>query len=816
MLKIFFTYFLLLFISINSQSQLSPAQALNKLYNDYPQEKIYLWQNKPAYIAGETIFFKAYIFSGYDLSRISSNLYVEFLNKEKKSISLKRYPLLKGVTTGSIELDSTLAEDFYYIRSYTDWMLNFDESFQYIKLIPVYNQSSKFKLEKNDDDWELGVFPEGGNLIEGFTTKVALRLLSAGKLPEKWEGYVMDNDGNKISNIDVLDQNAGLFNITPQAGINYKVVVTDGSGKLKSVNVPAAKTSGAGMNILNKDSVIFIDIRYKNVPGNGTGNTLIGHVQNQLVYEAKIKSSTESIQQTIQIPGNINGILHLTLFDNENTPVSERLVFLNPDKLIYDSTIQFETVLNTSPREENEMTLTLDTANWNSYGISILDNDLPGAPQEENLLSSLWLTSDLSSSVHNAASYFNSIDKKKIDALDAILISEKWKRFDWKNILLSRFPLIKYKPQNFLSFSGVIKAKKDIMPHEGISFLIGNPGTQSQFVYTETDSINKVHIDNILYSGSFFSYYRLNNGKKFAGKKIDVSFTRNDIYEPFKGTLPAAGFALKPASETKEQPAWIKYEMDILREQKNMDLRYKTLQEVLIKSSFKKKSEILQDKLVSGRFKISNDYIFDFVNEKQNALASPTIFHWLQGKVSGLEALYSPRSYTWVPVYKRFSQTSNHGVLLFLNEGETTAEWLNFVPMDNIIMIKVITSPRSLAFGNNIGLVISVYLERDSIVPAEREMEFRNKALNGYDIPATYSFPNYDQDKNLSLKEKDNRRELLWQPVLFTDDSLLKTNIKFFNNDSVKTIRILIQGFNNEGYPVYIDRIIKSDAKKVF
>ena len=59
-----------LFIQLSSQQK--PVGALEKLYDKYPQEKIYLWYNKSAYVAGETIWFKSYVFTGYDLTFIST------------------------------------------------------------------------------------------------------------------------------------------------------------------------------------------------------------------------------------------------------------------------------------------------------------------------------------------------------------------------------------------------------------------------------------------------------------------------------------------------------------------------------------------------------------------------------------------------------------------------------------------------------------------------------------------------------------------------------------------------------------------------
>jgi len=797
-------------------AQLKPEEALKKLYADFPQEKIYTWLNKPAFIAGETAWFKVYVFSGYDLSHISSNIYVELLGPEKKSLSLKRYPLMKGSAYGSIHLDSLLHEDVYYLRVYTDWMLNFDERFQYIKPIPVYNPLSKFKLEPITDQWEIGVFPEGGALIDGQETKVAVRLISPALLPLNWSGYVTDEAGTKVTGLEVMDINVGLFTFKPVTGKKYKVFVSDGMGKTKTADVPDVKNSGISLSVTNRGDSVFVAMHFKDVPGNSSGYSLVGHIQNQLVYEAQIKSASQLVYQTINTRDYLNGILHLTLFSPDKKPAVERLIFMNPSKLLFDSSSRFELAFNNASRSNNEVQITIDSTNWNSYAIQILDDDVPRMSNNESLLSSLWLSSDITSMISDAASFFDAPNEKKMIALDAILISEKWKRFDWEKILSDKFPVIKYKPQNFLTYSGIISSKKEISPNEGVSLLLGNPGSPSQIIFTTCDSSQKISVDNILFMGDFHSYYRLNNGRKYGGKKIDIDFSRLDNYETYKSPLPASGYKLTLTKETNDQPAWVRHNYQMLQTNKANDARFKTLREVVLYSTLKTKKEQLHDKLTTGRFKISNENVFDFVNEKQDGLGLPTIFHWLQAKVNGLEAYYDSRNFEWIPLYRRFSHSAmQNRVLLYLNEGETTASWLNFVPLDNIIMVKVITTPRTLAFGSDVALVISVYTESDSIIPAYRETGFRNKMLKGYDRPAVYSMPKYDNPE-LVFPETDARSELLWQPVIAPEDSLYNSMIKFFNNDSIKRLRIIIQGFNNEGFPVYINKLIRSDATKPF
>src|SRR5689334_6060747 len=44
---------------------------------NYPKEKIYLQFDKPAYSAGETIWFKAYLLKGFEISDLSKSFYID-------------------------------------------------------------------------------------------------------------------------------------------------------------------------------------------------------------------------------------------------------------------------------------------------------------------------------------------------------------------------------------------------------------------------------------------------------------------------------------------------------------------------------------------------------------------------------------------------------------------------------------------------------------------------------------------------------------------------------------------------------------------
>ena len=808
---IFLVFVALLSNAFRSFAQHDPAGIINKLYNDYPQEKIYLWFNKPGYIAGETSWFKIFVFSGYDLSHISTNVSVELYNSDKKVIQEKYFPLFNGVGQGSLELDSSLAEGVYYVRAYTKWMLNFDESFQYIKAIPVYNPLSKIKLKVKDEQWTVKAFPEGGSLIDGSRSKVAIRLFSSSGLPASWKGFVEEEGKtNTIAFFRSFDPNVSSFELIPEAGKKYKATVIDIKGKSQTILLPEVKNEGLSLSTQYIDDSIVIEIRARNKPDNAKGSLLIGHIQNELVAKAAINSTDSVIQIAINTSTYYNGILHLTLFDAKRKVEAERLVFLNPSKLLFDSAASVDQSLNFSPRSANELTFQLDSLSWNNYAVSILDTNSPLPMPGDNLLSNLWLSSDLFTPVYHAADLLLDKTDQRIPALDALMITEKWKRFQWEELLKGHFPEIKYFPENFLTYTGTEYKNKKVQPLDEVNILLSKPGLSTQLINTTTDSAGRIKIDKIIFNEQFDIYFRKNN-KKYSGMNINIKFDQPVRFFPYSLPFPESEYSLSENLTLESQPSWVNQEYTILQNKIAADARYKLLQEVVIRSNAKSAIEKLEDKLVTGKFSVSHENIFDFVNEKQNLVGSQSIFLWLQGRVSGLETRYSSQDFGFVPFYRSGRMTPQR-ILLYLNEGETTADWLNLIPLDDIIMIKVITAPRTYVFGEGVGLVIAVYTSRDNIFPAVRSTNFASNKLKGYDDPGEYFFNDYDNTK-LNFPEADQRSELWLQPVLVPEDSLFKAKVKFYNNDSAKKFRMIIQGFDQKGFPVYINKVIGEDQR---
>ena len=138
MKKTTFVLFCLLSISkINAQSKLD--QAIKSVQDKFSQEKTYLLFDKNQYIAGDIMRFKAFVFNGYTPTSISSTIFVELYDRDKKLIDKKMLPIEQGQADGDFILKEDIKEDVYFVRAYTTWMENFSQKFEIIESIPIFN-----------------------------------------------------------------------------------------------------------------------------------------------------------------------------------------------------------------------------------------------------------------------------------------------------------------------------------------------------------------------------------------------------------------------------------------------------------------------------------------------------------------------------------------------------------------------------------------------------------------------------------------------------------------------------------------------------
>ena len=109
-------------------------------------EKIYLQTDKPYYAAGDTLWFKAYLFNAAYLNEPTKSgiAYIEIANDQNRVVKRLMVSMLVGLGWGNITLnEKEFPQGNYYLRAYTNWMRNFDAHYIFEK--PFYISSSAEK-----------------------------------------------------------------------------------------------------------------------------------------------------------------------------------------------------------------------------------------------------------------------------------------------------------------------------------------------------------------------------------------------------------------------------------------------------------------------------------------------------------------------------------------------------------------------------------------------------------------------------------------------------------------------------------------------
>ncbi|WP_027382211.1 hypothetical protein [Epilithonimonas caeni] len=776
-------------------------KAIQNLEQNYTQEKVYVLLDKDNYVVGDNIYFKSFVFDGYRRSAISNTLFVELYDHNKNLVDKRTIALKNGEGDGSFALTEALKEDVYFFRAYTAWMANFPEEFNFMRQVPIYNPKSEQRLilDKNIK-WTANVFPESGTFVENINTKIAVRLFSQGTPPASWSGYVIDAEkpAEKIVSFKGFDQNVSAFNLTPKAGKTYKVIIEDNKGTKQTIALPAVSDSGVNLQIASDNDGINYALKSNNLPEGLKGHSIVGIINNQMVYRANIKNTSAEISSKIptKVSDDKNAVLQLVIFNDKEEVVAKRLCFIKPKNLIIEQPTFVSTSFNNDPRAFNSFELEPDT-DYPSYTVLIKENTKTESTNNNNILSSLWLTGDFPSPVFSPAQYFSK--NANTDALDALLISESWKRFDWDSLLAGKTPEIKYKPESNLSFKGKVTNNGRIIPNKSVNLLFNTGGTDKGISQAVTDDNGFIYLNNIYFDEPLTVSYYLNQEKNKASESDNVNIyfqplTNNIIY---KGNLPATNYRLVDPGQNSQVSSDV---AKALQNKKNQQILKTANEETLIeevKVTAKKVDlkEKLDKELSSGRFSSMNATIFDLVNENQDAQTSLNIMQWLQGRAAGL-TFTMDNSGNYVPSI-RGSQAK-----LFLDEMPVDASMINSLPVSNIAMVKILKND------GLVGNAVAIYTKRGNMLADQKDdkKEQTNKTiLRGYDKATEFEQPDITSDAYKKVA-KDTRELLYWNPNL-TQESGLPARAIFFNNDEAKNREIMIISFDKDDRLLYYDEI---------
>lgn len=784
-------------------AQTKLEKALTNLENNYEQEKVYVLTDKSQYAAGDRIWFKSFVFDGYNRSALSTTLFVELYNSDKKLIDWKTILLTNGEGSGDFKLREDLPEQVYFVRAYTPYMTNFSEDFQIVKTIPIYNPNSPESLViSKSSDWSAKASPEGGNFINGMPTKFAVRLSSDTSLPETWSGKIIDTQKPNvpITTFKSFDRNVASFTITPASGKKYQAIIQDNAGKSKTIDLPQVADSGLHLEVSSSKEGVKYTLKGVNLKEQLQNYKIVGTINNHLAYRANIKQLSNEITSLIptKISNGNNGILQLAIFDEQDNLVAQRLCFIKPNNLKIEKAEIIGQSIKQTPRSFNSIDLSPESY-FKNYTVLVSEDDGSNKPEEENLLSGLWLTGDLTNKIDSPAQYFSK--NANTEALDALLISENWKRFDWNSVLSGSVPAIKTTSQQFLSYRVKPIKNNALMINSDVVLVLKLGKNDPAVSPFKTDQNGYIYINNISYDQpmdvSLFTGEESKNSKESSTDNLFVTVEPLVNPTPFTGNFPGTKYKLVKGGENKTLSPAITRAINTQKNIKKIESSETQIEQVKLVGKKKDPKQELDKQLSSGMFNVMNATVFDFVNEDQYAAGYTNILDWLQGKTAGV-TLQRNNSGINVP-YIRGQKAK-----LYLDEMITDPAIISNIPVSNIAMVKIIKGDGLL------GDAVAIYTMKGNMQSKNDKsdrLKNNSSVIKGYDKPSEFLVEMLDDDSPAKI-ENDTRETLYWNPNLF-DSDYVPPRIKFFNNDSAKQYKVLIISFDEDDNLLYDQQIFK-------
>ncbi|MDP4130062.1 MAG: hypothetical protein Q8939_07860 [Bacteroidota bacterium] len=791
--------FIVLFIPLLVSAQ--KIDSMMMIYADkFPQEKVYLQFDKRVYNPGETIWYKAYLFTGFDPSPFSRNFYAEMYDASGNLLQRKTSPLSESTSAGSFEIPENFKGSRVHIRAYSTWMLNFDSSFVFEKDLRIAG-IPKDSAGSSVSEASIHFFPEGGDLVAGIENDIAFKANDAYGAPVRITGSLHDASGKDLLEFYSTHDGMGKFIITPDKSDVFYATWKDEKGIEHRTGLPPVKASGVVLRALNYSRKLVFSVARQ--PDNATYEklTVIAHMNQQLVYKAIVNLKDNFMSGgSIPVEQLPTGILQITVFDMNDNPLAERVVFVNNHNYGFDPKIRMQ-AKSVQRRGRNVLEIEVpDTLKCN-MSLAVTDAEVDGVrDNDDNIVSRLLLTGDIHGYVKDPYYYFKNNSDTLAQQLDLVMLTHGWRRFRWDLVRECKTPLIKYPIQNYLSINADVLGVdfNRIAQDENLNLILRSKDSSTRMLDLPRITKGRFGVTGLIFFDTARAFYQFNVNRKLSNEAAVI----------FNTGLNNSPRKLRSISMTL--PSWSPEDSLLIRKNQMVFVqaarlrdeekkRVKTLETVTVTGRVKSDAEKLDETYTSGMFSGGDANTFSLLNDP-TANAYLDIFNYLQGKVAGLQiSTVGPTpSLSW-----RGGTPS-----LYLNEMQVDAEQLKSTPVSDVAMVKVFRPGSGVGFGGGAGGVIAVYTKKGSENKPDPSIKGLDQArLIGYSPVRQFYSPDYLRQPE--LEGQDVRTTLYWNPYILTENGNTKREFTFYNNDVTHKLRVVLEGFNEEGKLTHIEQIVE-------
>lgn len=783
---------LLLGFTFIANAQKSSIEDSYHRYFENTREIPFLHLNKTSFFPGEEIWFKAYMLeqNSQKLHKTSSNLYVSLFDEKGVLKSQQLIALKNGLGKGSFKIDTSFKGKTYYLKAATNWMKNFREDCAFVQKVDILSSEKRRDLaaKSTAKQYEFQILPEGGHLLANTINNLGLVVKdknNRGVVIEK--GIIKDQDGHIIKTFSTNQFGLGNSVLFIKKAAQYTFEAHLSDGNILTQRTAPAQLQGVNLRVTNSNSKVLTvtvktnkeslaDLEHKEY-------TILIHntraFKKQPFTFKKEKYRYSLLVNKSELPAGINII---TVFNEKNRPLLERLVFVNKSSLIKNIAV------NTTVKDGDSLKINVTNPLKEKLYLSasILPSNHIGNKPKNSIISSFLLKPYIKGQIQNPDYYFTNGSSKKLRDLDLLLITQGWSKYDW-NEIFNAPPKTQFPFENGLRIKGSFN--KDIADNQSLlvyshdnRFITQTTVKNNQFELAETYLLKNTRIN-----------FALKGKKKFKAVLPVLQFSKSVLPE----RLAPEHLETNPYTTT----SFTANINDVFKD-------YEVLDEVLVRAKKEEKElpnfvnqSFLKRNKVSNGIVGSGETVLDFLNYKGFRIRRTDSNEDNSiGVVNGqVIAPYDALGTSGSPdLSQRNQQGLNRPFRFFIDNVEIDGTWLlETTYLDEID--EIYYGNRSSA---NIGMngSVQVYIYRKSPEQLTRVKNRKNSLIiqRGFAKAKEFYTPQFS---SYMSDEFQKYGVIHWSPELHIDKA---TNKEFTIDSKLQESMIIqVQGISESGKLIY-------------
>ena len=631
-----------------------------------------------------------------------------------------------------------------------------------------------FTIPQPDDVFDVSFFPEGGHAPLQTDIQIAFKALKKNGLHENVKGAVYDDSGKELARFESAHLGMGTFRMHYLPGQTYHVICSNEENISKQFKLPLPEPNAVALKARWSNDNLSLTLSKPSDYTLPPNVQLVAHIRGAVLYSQPWIATQGYLFEKDFFPA---GIIHFLLIDKDRNILSERLVFssqsstfahvsVTPNKQTYQTRDKIS--LNIKVTDQYEMPLT------GNFSFSVVDKRDVSLDTTSSIISTLLLTSELRGFIESPMSYFQNDDPKTIAALDVLMMTQGWRRYNVPEILKGNLQTEqKYPVESDRQFSGKVTGMFSALKDGSIS-LIAHKDSILGTSFVETADDGKFVFTHVDYPDS--TQYIIQALRK---KGSSLAFIELDSTEAFPPVLlpPFVAPENRKYEDTYLEKANEKYTIE-------NGMWLINLAEVEVKAK-----GINRPKTESPYYSISSSFVLGTEEiDKANFLSVFELLRRLPGiTISGNEVYYRQAT----PMLILDNVPTENFDYSMLNVNDISDAFVS--PATSVMPI----------FGSraaNGAIVINTkkgFVEKNSM---NKNMQVFTPI--GYQQHVEFYSPAYETEGRQIKGNPDLRSTIYWNPSVWTDNTGI-AHLSFYSADFPSQYGIVLEGISSFGHLIY-------------